>query len=42
MQLLRKLFYKGNIKMTEHEHDAWKHLQYFITKGVDKNGTSKK
>jgi hypothetical protein len=28
--------------MTEHEHDAWKNLQYFLTKGVDKNGTSKK
>ncbi len=28
--------------MTEHEHDAWKHLQYFLEKGVDKNGTNKK
>ncbi len=35
-------FYKGNIKMTEHEHDAWKHLKYFLSKGVDKNGTNKK
>ncbi|WP_342255936.1 hypothetical protein [Spiroplasma endosymbiont of Poecilobothrus nobilitatus] len=24
--------YKGNIKMTEHEHDAWKHLQIFFNK----------
>lgn len=38
----KNYLYKGNIKMTEHEHDAWKHLQYFLTKGVDKNGTSKK
>lgn len=34
--------YKGNIKMTEHELDAWKHLQYFLTKGVEKSGTNKK
>ena len=34
--------YKGNIKMTEHELDAWKHLQYFLAKGVNKNATNKK
>jgi hypothetical protein len=28
--------------MSEHEHDAWKHLQYFLIKGVDKNGRKKK
>ncbi len=38
----KNYIYKGNIKMTEHEHDAWKHLQYFLAKGVDKNGTNKK
>ncbi len=38
----KNYIYKGNIKMLEHELDAWKHLQYFITKGVDKNGTNKK
>ncbi len=38
----KNYFYKGNIKMTEHELDAWKHLQYFLTKGVDKNATNKK
>ncbi|WP_338992321.1 hypothetical protein [Spiroplasma endosymbiont of Seladonia tumulorum] len=38
----KNYIYKGNIKMTEHEHDAWKHLQYFITEGVEKNGTNKK
>ncbi len=27
--------------MPEHERDDWKHLQYFITKGVDKNVTKK-
>ncbi|WP_253301135.1 hypothetical protein [Spiroplasma endosymbiont of Phyllotreta cruciferae] len=29
----KNYIYKGNIKMTEHEQDAWKHLQYFLTKG---------
>jgi len=38
----KNYLYKGNIKMTDHELDAWKHLQYFLTKGVDKNGTNKK
>ncbi|UZQ29531.1 MAG: hypothetical protein OHM56_10225 [Spiroplasma phoeniceum] len=38
----KKYIYKGNIKMSKHEHDAWKHLQYFLAKGVDKNGTNKK
>lgn len=38
----KNYLYKGNIKMTEHEHDAWKHLQYFLAKGVDKNATNKK
>ncbi|UZQ29351.1 MAG: hypothetical protein OHM56_09200 [Spiroplasma phoeniceum] len=38
----KNYIYKGNIKMTEHEYDAWKHLQYFLTKGIDKNGTNKK
>ncbi len=38
----KNYIYKGNIKMTEREHDALKHLQYFLTKGVDKNGTNKK
>ncbi|WP_374696393.1 hypothetical protein [Spiroplasma endosymbiont of Polydrusus formosus] len=38
----KNYLYKGNIKITEHEYDAWKHLQYFLTKGVDKNGTNKK
>ncbi|UZQ30220.1 MAG: hypothetical protein OHM56_01375 [Spiroplasma phoeniceum] len=38
----KNYIYKGNIKMTEHEHDAWKHLQYFLTKGVKKNATNKK
>ena len=30
----KNYIYKGNIKMTEHELDAWKHLQYFLAKGV--------
>ncbi|AXF95359.1 hypothetical protein [Spiroplasma phoeniceum] len=38
----KNYIYKENIKMTEHELDAWKHLQYFLLKGVDKNGTNKK
>ncbi|AXF95176.1 hypothetical protein [Spiroplasma phoeniceum] len=38
----KNYIYKGNIKMTEHELYAWKHLQYFLLKGVDKNGTNKK
>ncbi len=38
----KNYIYKGNIKITEHELDSWKHLQYFITKWVDKNGTNKK
>ncbi len=27
--------------MTENERDAWKHLKYFLSKGVGKNGTKK-
>lgn len=38
----KNYIYKGNIKMTGHELDAWKHLQYFLAKGVDKNSTNKK
>ncbi|MFX4057123.1 MAG: hypothetical protein EHV01_002160 [Spiroplasma sp. hy2] len=37
-----KLNYKGNIKMSEHELDAWKHLQYFLKKESDKNAKSSK
>ncbi len=37
----KNYIYKGNIKMTEHKHDAWKHLQYFLVNGVNKNGTKK-
>ncbi|WP_425378909.1 hypothetical protein [Spiroplasma endosymbiont of Polydrusus pterygomalis] len=38
----KNYIYKGNIIITEHEHDAWKHLQYFLAKGVDENFTNKK
>ncbi len=38
----KNYIYKVNIKMTEHELDAWKYLQYFLSKGVEKNGTAKK
>nr|CAK98823.1 hypothetical transmembrane protein [Spiroplasma citri] len=38
----KNYIYTGNIKMTEHELDARKHLQYFLVKGVNKNGTIKK
>ncbi|UZQ30439.1 MAG: hypothetical protein OHM56_02580 [Spiroplasma phoeniceum] len=34
--------YKGTVKMTEHELDAWKHLQYFLKKEVINNGKNKK
>ncbi len=37
----KNYFYKGNMKMVEHERDTLKHLQYFLTKGVGKNGTKK-
>ncbi len=38
----KNYIYKGNIKMSEHEHDAWKHLQYFLAKGGIINVTNKK
>lgn len=38
----KNYIYKGNIKMTEHEHDAWKHLQYFLIKESDENGVKEK
>ncbi len=30
----KNYIYKGNIKITEHEHHSWKNLKYFITKGI--------
>ncbi|MFW4370844.1 MAG: hypothetical protein EHV01_002775 [Spiroplasma sp. hy2] len=38
----KNYLYKGNIKMTEHEYDAWKHLQYFLAKGGLINAANKK
>ncbi|WP_342264124.1 hypothetical protein [Spiroplasma endosymbiont of Clivina fossor] len=35
-------FYKGNLKLTKHEHDAWKHIQYFLGNEVKQNVKSTK
>ncbi|WP_348734942.1 hypothetical protein [Spiroplasma endosymbiont of Ammophila pubescens] len=37
----KNYIYKGNIKITEHELDAWKHLQYFLKKEVINNDNNR-